>query len=195
MKALRGLILGLGHVNRAFARVARWIALVLIAVMTAAVLFQVFFRYGLNRPISWTEEFAIFSMIWMAFLVAPIAYRSGAYVCIEIVRDLFKGRAQAILQIVITVMILAILIVLFRHSINYMQRGFGSTASSLPITMGWIYISMPLGLGGLILVGVELLLRAVHDLIGPSDELPPIVERVDPAMTGIAVPTQQGDDR
>ena len=93
MKALRGLILGLGHANRAFARVARWIALVLIGVMTAAVLVQVFFRYGLNRPISWTEEFAIFSMIWMAFLVAPIAYRSGAYVCIEIVHDLFKDGA------------------------------------------------------------------------------------------------------
>ena len=134
-------------------------------------------------------------MIWMAFLVAPIAYRSGAYVCIELVRALIKGRAQAVLQIVITVMILAILVVLFRHSINYVQRGFGSTASSLPITMGWIYISMPLGLGGLILVGVELLLRALHDLIGPSDELPPIVEHVDPAMTGIAVPTQQGGDR
>jgi len=184
--ALRKAILGLGRFNEAFAKVARWIALSLIAVMTASVLVQVFFRYVLNRPISWTEEFSIFSMIWMAFLVAPIAYRSGANVSIEVIRDLFKGRALAILQIVLTILVLGILVVLFRHSLIYMQRGFGSTASSLPITMGWIYISMPLGLGAMIVVGLELLLRGVHELIAPTDHLPPLPGHPEPGMTGVA---------
>jgi len=184
--ALRRAISGLGRFNEAFAKVARVIALSLIAVMTASVLVQVFFRYVLNSPISWTEEFSIFAMIWMAFLVAPIAYRSGANVCIEVIRDLFKGRALAILQIVMTLLVLAILVVLFRHSLIYMQRGFGSTASSLPITMGWIYISMPLGVGGMIVVGVELLLRGLHDLIWPHDRLPPLPGHPEPGMTGVA---------
>jgi TRAP-type transport system small permease protein len=184
--ALRKAIRGLGRFNELFAKGARLIALSLIAVMTAAVLVQVFYRYVLNNPISWTEEFSIFSMIWMAFLVAPIAYRSGANVSIEVLRDLFKGRAQAALQLVLTVLVLAILVVLFRHSLIYMRRGFGSTASSLPITMGWIYISMPLGLGAMIVVGLELLLRAVHELIRPAEPLPPLPGHPEPGMTGVA---------
>lgn len=186
MAALRKAIGGLGRFNELFAKGARLIALSLIAVMTASVLVQVFFRYVLNRPISWTEEFSIFSMIWMAFLVAPIAYRSGANVSIEVLRDLFKGRAQSVLQLVLTVLVLAILVVLFRHSLIYMRRGFGSTASSLPITMGWIYISMPLGLGAMIVVGLELLLRAVHELIRPAEPLPPLPGHPEPGMTGVA---------
>lgn len=184
---LKKIILLLARFNEAFARYAGLIALTLVALMTASVLLQVFFRYVLNRPISWTEELSIFGMIWMAFLVAPIAYRSGANIAIDLIRDLFKGRAGALLQIVMTLLVLAILVVLFRHSLIYMNRGFGSTASSLPITMGWIYISMPLGLGGMIIVGIELLLRAVHGLIRPDGDLPPLPHEVEPAMTGVAV--------
>lgn len=187
MRALRGAILGLGRFNAQFASVARLLALSLVAVMTAAVLGQVFFRYVLNSPISWTEEFSIFAMIWMAFLVAPIAYRSGANVSIGVIRDLFKGRAFAVLQIALTVLVLAILVILFRHSVFYVQRGFGSTATSLPVTMGWIYIAMPLGLGGMIAVGLELLLRGVHELIRPAEPLPPLPGHPVPGMTGVAV--------
>jgi TRAP-type C4-dicarboxylate transport system permease small subunit len=186
VEALRKAIVGLGSFNALFARGARLVALSLIAVMTAAVLAQVFFRYVLNRPISWTEEFSIFSMIWMAFLVAPIAYRSGANVSIEVIRDLFKGRTLAVLNVVMSLLVLGILAVLFRHSLIYMQRGFGSTASSLPITMGWIYISMPLGLGAMIVVGLELLLRGVHELIRPAEPLPPLPGHPEPGMTGVA---------
>lgn len=186
MGALRSAIVGLGRFNALFAWAAGLIALSLVAAMTAAVLLQVFFRYVLNRPISWTEEFSIFSMIWMAFLVAPIAYRSGANVSIEVIRNLFKGPALAALQVAMTVLILAILVVLFRHSLIYMARGFGSTASSLPIRMGWIYIAMPLGVGGMIVVGLELLLRGIHELIRPAEPLPPLPGHPEPGMTGVA---------
>ena len=110
MRALRRAILGLGRFNELFAKAARLVALSLVGVMTAAVLIQVLFRYAFNSPISWTEEFSIFSMIWMAFLVAPIAYRSGANVSIGVIRDLFEGRAHAVLPIVLTLLILAILL-------------------------------------------------------------------------------------
>lgn len=186
MTALRKAILGLGRFNALFAKAARLIALSLVGLMTAAVLVQVFFRYILNSPISWTEEFSIFAMIWMAFLVAPIAYRSGANVSIEVIRNLFKGPALAVLQLVMTVLILAILVILFRHSLLYVQRGFGSTASSLPIAMGWIYIAMPLGLGGMIVVGVELLLRGLHELIWPAEPLPRLPGHPEPGMSGVA---------
>ena len=194
MRALRRAILGLGRFNELFAKAAGLVALSLVGLMTAAVLVQVLFRYALNSPISWTEEFSIFSMIWMAFLVAPIAYRSGANVSIGVIRDLFAGRALAVLQIVLTLLILAILAVLFRHSLFYVQRGFGSTATSLPVTMGWIYLAMPLGLGGMIAVGLELLLRGLHELIGPALPLPPLPGHPMPGMTGVA-PTPPEDAR
>ena len=53
--------------------------------MTGAVLVGVFFRYVLNDSLNWTEEVAIMSAIWVAFLVAPWAYRNGGHVAIEMI--------------------------------------------------------------------------------------------------------------
>jgi len=160
-------IRGLERLNGGICRVCRELSWVLLALMTGSIIIQVFYRYVLNDPIAWTEELAIFSMMWMAFLVAPIGYRTGAFVAIELIRDLFKGRAQAIVQIVLNLLVIAILVVLLRHSVISTIRGAGSISSSLPITMAWVYIAMPIGLSAMVLVGLEVLLKAVRALIDP----------------------------
>lgn len=186
MQALDWGITALARFNDLFARIAKYISLVLIAVMTLSVLVQVFFRFGLNSALSWTEEASIYMMIWMAFLVAPFAYRSGANVSIEIIRDLFKGRAKWLLQIVLTAIVLYLLIILFDKSIAHTANGLRSNAKSIPMKMIWVYVAMPIGIGGMIVVSVELLLRSLRHLIDPAapvDHLPP---HPDPLMTGVA---------
>lgn len=186
MQALDWVITALAGFNEIFARVAKYISLTLIGVMTLSVLVQVFFRYVLNNPLSWTEEASIFMMIWMTFLVAPFAYRSGANVSIEIIRDLFRGRAQWLLQITLTCLVLYLLFVLLDRSIAHTANGVRSTAKSIPIRMIWVYVAMPIGIGGMIVVSVELLLRSLRQLIdpaAPTDHLPP---HPDPLMTGVA---------
>lgn len=165
------LIAGLERVNDVVCWVGRQLAWLLVVLMTAAVLLQVFYRYVLTDPIGWSEELAIYSMIWMAFLVAPIAYRTGGNVAIEVIRDLFVGRWQAVLQIVLNLLVLVLLVVLLRHSITYVGRGMGSFVPSLGVQAGWFYLSMPVGLAGMLLVAIEILLKAVRHLMDPSRPL------------------------
>ena len=40
---------------------------------------QVFFRYGLNHSLFWSEELARFLLIWLTFLGASTAYYHGAH--------------------------------------------------------------------------------------------------------------------
>ncbi|MEZ5865676.1 MAG: TRAP transporter small permease [Geminicoccaceae bacterium] len=164
-------ITGLERVNDGVCWVSRQVAWLLVVLMTAAVLLQVFYRYVLTDPIGWSEELAIYAMIWMAFLVAPIAYRTGGNVAIEVVRDFFVGRWQAVLQIVLNLLVLALLVVLLRHSITYVGRGMGSLVPSLGVRAGWFYLAMPVGVAGMLLVAVEILLKAVRHLLDPSRPL------------------------
>ena len=186
MQVLDWVITILAWFNELFARVAKYISMALIAVMTLSVLVQVFFRYVLNNPLSWTEEASIFMMIWMAFLVAPFAYRSGANVSIEIIRDLFRGRAQWVLQIVLTCLVLYLLFILFERSIAHTDNGLRSSAKSIPIRMAWVYIAMPIGIGGMIVVSVEILLRSLRQLIDPEASIDHLSPHPDPLMTGVA---------
>lgn len=162
----------LSGLNDRIAAVFRAVALVLVAAMTGSILLQVVFRYALNRPIGWTEEFSIYSMIWMTFLVAPIAYRQGLNVAIEVVLDQFRPRGRAVVELILTLMVLVLLAALLYFSIIYSQRGLGSLASSLPVRMFWIYVSMPIGMIAMLLVGIELLLRNVARLADPGRPLP-----------------------
>jgi TRAP-type C4-dicarboxylate transport system permease small subunit len=162
----------LSGLNDRIATVFRVVALVLVAAMTGSILLQVLFRYVLNRPIGWTEEFSIYSMIWMTFLVAPIAYRQGLNVAIEVLLDQLRPRGRAVVELLLTLLVLVLLVALLYFAIIYSQRGLGSLAASLPVRMFWIYVSMPLGMAAMLLVGLELLLRNVARLADPDRPLP-----------------------
>lgn len=171
-------IAGLGRINDVICWLGKQLSWLLVAAMTVVVLMQVFARYVLNNPLAWTEELAIFAMIWMTFLVTPIAYRTGGNVAIEIIRDLFKGRGQAAIQLVLNLLVVLLLAVLLRHSILYVERGMGSVVASLGIRSGVLYLIMPIGVAGMLLVGIEIVLRAIRALIDPSQ---PIFEPPDEA--------------
>ena len=44
--------------------------------------------------------------VWMTFLVAPIAYRAGTNVSIELIQQMIHGRARGLLELVLNVLVL-----------------------------------------------------------------------------------------
>lgn len=164
----------LARLNAGFAVLARLLCLSLVGVMTVAILLQVFFRYGLNDPLSWSEELAIYCMIWMAFLAGPVVWRTGAFVAIEMLRDRLPEGPRTALQVLLTVGALVVVATLLWFGLVHVRRGFGSTASSLPVRMAWVYAALPVGMAAMFLVGLELLLRDILALAGRAAELPPV---------------------
>lgn len=67
-------------VNRQVTRVVIAIAMI----MTAVVVCQVFFRYVLNASLFWSEELARYLLVWLTFLGASVAYRSGSHPGIDV---------------------------------------------------------------------------------------------------------------
>ena len=142
-----------------------------MAAMTAIILLQVFFRYVLNQPLSWTEEVSRFMMVWLTFLIAPIAYRQGWNVSIDILSSLFKGRAHYVLQLLLNVLVLVIVVTFLQILLKkggIVAGGWGRTASSVPMRMFWVYLAMPVGIGIMVLVAIELILDDIRHIINPQ---------------------------
>src|SRR5437867_2983456 len=55
---------------------------------------QVFNRFVLGLPLSWSEEFQKFGHIWMVMLAIPVAYRRGAHLGMDMLLRLLPSRAQ-----------------------------------------------------------------------------------------------------
>jgi TRAP-type C4-dicarboxylate transport system permease small subunit len=150
--------------NRIIGLLARNLAACLVAVMTVAVLAGVFFRYVLNNSLAWTEDSSILMMIWVAFLIAPYAYRQGGHVGIELVVSALPKPAFRVVRILLNLLILWLLYRFMMEALIYVSRGFNMRANTIPIPIAYFRLIVPVSLGMMTLVGIELILRDVLSL-------------------------------
>ncbi len=184
-----GVVLGpiraLKAVNDVVLRIGRALAVGALAVMVGVILAQVFFRYVLNDALPWPDEAARFMMLWMTGLIAPMGYRRGGFVAIDMAERALPARAAAALSLALLLASLAVLVVAARLGWTEVT-GFGgrfATASLyVPVSLGfddwmrvpraWMMASLLVGLWLMILVNVELVLRQVATLAGHGARLP-----------------------
>ncbi|MCI8416681.1 MAG: TRAP transporter small permease [Lachnospiraceae bacterium] len=72
----------------------------MFVLMTGCCIFQVINRNILKIPISWTEELARFSMIWMALLGSEMGLRYGKQMSVEAVVEKFPLGLRRIVEVV-----------------------------------------------------------------------------------------------
>lgn len=125
----------------------------LMAVAVINVLWQVFARFVLNDPSSFTEELARFLLIWVGVLGAGYGVGQHDHLALELLPENLEGRAREWLQIGIQAFIgvfaLAVLIG-GGFRLVYIQLSLGQTSASLNIPLGYVYTVLPLS--GIVMV-------------------------------------------
>jgi TRAP-type transport system small permease protein len=184
MGAVLSLTNGLGMVNAALLTLGRRIGAGMVAVMVIIILLQVFFRYILGNALAWPEEASRFLMLWMTGLMAPTAFRRGGFVSIEMLTRLLPTAASAILSLLLLGLSLVVLIAGLKigwaevtgfggrfatDSLHYPTSFDFSTMEKMP--KSWMMLSMVIGLGMLISVCIELILRSFVTLTGRAENL------------------------
>ena len=186
MPLILAILRPLSVVNTTLLAIGRRVAIVMMFVMVVVILIQVFFRYVLNSALPWPDEAARFLMLWMTGLVAPSAYRWGGFVSIDMVVDMLPKRIGSVVTLLLFVLSGIVLAVGLQLGFNHVNSGwlFNSSSLKLPlewiglsmvrIKLAWMYMSLFVGVGLLLLVNIELVLRSLVRLLGREDELPPI---------------------
>ncbi|HSG03238.1 MAG TPA: TRAP transporter small permease subunit [Marinobacterium sp.] len=164
MRAVDKALGALGWINDQAARIGLGIAWVLVAVMVATILLQVFMRYVLNNALPWPEEVARALMIWMMALVAAPALRRGDFVAITLLPDSLPNVLSRLLRLILTCVAVAILVVLSDISIDFFQRGFRTRAASFNLPRAWVYLAMAVCYFTMLFVTVEMALKHLKAL-------------------------------
>ena len=145
------------------------IVVILMAVMVVTVALQVFTRFVLQDPLSWTEELARYAFVWITFLGAAVAYRRGSHIVVETIIMLLPRGAQAALAWVVDALMVAALLVLLVQGIGIVEATANVQATMLQVPMSWIYASVPVSAGIMLAYQAERTLRRI------SCTLPPVV--------------------
>jgi TRAP-type C4-dicarboxylate transport system permease small subunit len=124
----------------------------IFAAMCLVGLLQVFNRFVLNQSISWSEEFQIYCHVWIVFLAIPIAYRYGAHMSVDSLRNLLPRRIGIVFDFLIE-----ILWVWFAVSLSWLAWRVSEVAKlqsspGLELPMNYVYYSMVVGGAYLLLV-------------------------------------------
>lgn len=183
----------LATVNGALLWCGRQLAWVALAIMVLVILAQVFFRYIVGDALNWTEEAARFFMIWMVGLAAPSAYRAGGFVAIDMVPRALPPRLSAVLNLVLILLAIVVLATAAHYGwkdVTGFAGQFATASLKIPLALvggenitvprAWMMAGMLLGVWLLLLVSVELGLRALILLIDPDADVAPTVD------TGVA---------
>ncbi|MFU8823212.1 TRAP transporter small permease [Yoonia sp.] len=186
MSVLFGILWPLERFNTAILAIGKLIAVTALVVMVALILGQVFFRYVMNAAPNWTEEGARFGMLWMTGLMAPLAYRMGGFVAIDMLERALPRMIAGLLTLLILAISLWVLVIAWERGLNNhldTLTGRGCSASlrwPFGIEIGrcgarfqnnYQYASLWVGVNLLIAVNIELMLRQVITLLGQGDRL------------------------
>ncbi len=177
----------LGIFNHIIAQTSLYIAIILLIVMTCSVMLQIISR-SLRSPIGWTEEVAVLSMAWIAFLIAPYAYRHHLFTRIEILIDHLNFPLRMTLQLILHIMEFCIICIGLYYAMIFFEGSRGNSVvltsilrsiasifmdapalASIYVKTKWTYIIVPIGFFFMIFVAIEHILRTIASLIASTD--------------------------
>lgn len=142
--------------------VVGWLIAAILAVMTGLITWQVFARYVMGSPLTFSEEIARFGLVWMTMLGAGYAFRYGTLISIDIVSEIAGPAIRRIVAVAIVLLSVLFAYVLLVEGWNLASRVAIQTAPSTRISMAWLYAAMPLGAALILLNAVGLLIDQIR---------------------------------
>ena len=84
-----------------------------MAFMSILVVYQVFTRYVLNNPSTFSEDLLTYAFVWMSLLSTALVFGEQDHMKLSILADKVNGKGQIILSIVTELIILVITYIIF----------------------------------------------------------------------------------
>ena len=123
-------------------------------IMTLSAFAQVVNRNLIGAGISWFEELARYSMVYMTLLGTEIGLRDGSQLSITAVTDRFGSRGRRLLRILGKLVVTAYAAVIFRSSFTLLEKQLssGQFSPGLGAPMYIPYAALPLSFGVITIV-------------------------------------------
>ena len=133
----------------------------LLVVAEIVILFAgVVARYGLHRPLIWSDELASILFLWLAMLGAAVAFRRAEHMRMTAVVASAGPATRAYLDVVATCAALAFLLLIAWPACDYAYEESFITTPALQIPNIWRAAALPAGIGLMALFAFLRLARA-----------------------------------
>ncbi|ARK29952.1 TRAP transporter small permease [Halalkalibacter krulwichiae] len=156
-----------GKLSDAIHKVEKLIVMILIVAMFLALTAGVFFRYYLNSPLFWSDEFAIFTLVWLTFLGGSIGIKRQQTAAVTILVDKLNEKSRKIIASIGFVIILLFCLFIVYYSYIWLSSPniVLQKSNSMQLPMIYPYLSVPIGFIFMSLHSVHLFLLSLKETL------------------------------
>ena len=119
----------------------QYVAVILFNVILFSLFWQALSR-KIGSPSSWTDETSRLLFVWMGVLGCHLAQRENIHVRIDAILLSLPKKVQLFIEGFIDVVMIALLGMIFYHSISIVQRKSFTPLVTLGIGESWLYAAM-----------------------------------------------------
>jgi TRAP-type C4-dicarboxylate transport system permease small subunit len=136
------MITGLGKAGlKVLELVTGFIVLAIAAILSL----QVVTRYLIQYPFAWPEEICGFLFVWLIFLGATLAHRSGSLIGMTVLRDKLPSEWATRVKLLMNLIVLACLLLLVVKSSQATYLSLAKKTTVLRFSWAYVYSAVPLG--------------------------------------------------
>jgi TRAP-type C4-dicarboxylate transport system permease small subunit len=126
---------------------------ILMGLMVVNVTWQVFSRYVLGDPSSFTDELSRYSMIWLGLLGSAYVSGKQGHLAIDLLVQRLKGKQLLYLQFFghgMVILFASVVMVWGGGNLVYISQLLQQKSATLQVPLAWVYAMLPVS--GLLVV-------------------------------------------
>jgi TRAP-type C4-dicarboxylate transport system permease small subunit len=147
--------------------ILKWILVFIMAAITINVLWQVFSRFILQNPSSFTEELARYSLVWLGILGASYVAGQKMHLAIDLLSMKLKGKPKLYLEIFIQFSILffsLVVMLIGGFRLVLITLSLNQISAALQVPLGYVYLVVPVSGFLIIFYSTYFILEALKKL-------------------------------
>ena len=148
-----------------------YLGLICLGGFIISVLIQIISRTFLPKTPSWTEELARYLFIYMVAFGSSVAVHKKEFVAVDLIIDFLPKIIRKLIELVINiVLLLFVTFVLLKSVLSFAILEYRMVSTAMQVPMQYIYFSMIILFGLLILSFVMEILYQVKEILSNKGE-------------------------
>ncbi len=142
-------------------RITEVILVLILTAMAVVVFLQVIFRYVLNFPLFWTEEFARYCLVWASLLGSAVAVKRGQHIAVTVLVERFPPALSRVCKVLALIAVVMMLSIILWGGIQLVAITRAQISPALRMPMSVPYAAIPVGAALMLVHTVGFLIEAI----------------------------------
>ena len=155
---------------RLLVRLAEFMILLLVFFITAAMIVAVFFRFGLNSSIGWSDEVASLLLSVMMFLAIGVGMHDRYHIGLSAVIDNVPVPARRWLDMALHLVSFVFFVLIGVEGIRVASVAMDMSLATLPLPRGMFQLAAPVGAGFAAMVCVNNIVKVARRIETPHGQ-------------------------